>query len=145
MLLFSALDAAEQNCAADNDDEEYSKDLEVLKQLRVEEDEIALKELQARKESIKKKIAKRKAILGGAEKMLVADVAEPSKDIEIKNLTRQDFHEYRLAHPGPKSKAAYRVWAQNGADRPDFKPYSRRGRGRGRGGSTVVNHFKYSF
>ncbi|XP_065643510.1 uncharacterized protein LOC136075121 isoform X5 [Hydra vulgaris] len=39
-------------------------DLEVLKQLRVEEDEIALKELKIRKESIKKQIAKRKAILG---------------------------------------------------------------------------------
>ncbi|XP_065643508.1 uncharacterized protein LOC136075121 isoform X3 [Hydra vulgaris] len=51
-----ALDVAEQSCAANDEDKEYAKDLEVLKQLRVEEDEIALKELKIRKESIKKQI-----------------------------------------------------------------------------------------
>ncbi|XP_065668695.1 uncharacterized protein LOC136088599 isoform X1 [Hydra vulgaris] len=117
-------------------------DLEVLKQLRVEEDEIALKELKIRKESIKKQIAKRKAILEFAENKIVSG---PSKDIEAKNLTRQDFDAYRRSHPGPKSRAAFRVWKENGADRPGFTPYPRRVRGRDRGGSTVVNNFSYTF
>ncbi|XP_065665966.1 uncharacterized protein LOC136087357 isoform X5 [Hydra vulgaris] len=112
-----ALDVAEQSCAANDEDKEYAKDLEVLKQLRVEEDEIALKELKIRKESIKKQI----------------------------DLTRQDFDAYRRSHPGPKSRAAFRVWKENGADRPGFTPYPRRVRGRDRGGSTVVNNFSYTF
>ncbi|XP_065643507.1 uncharacterized protein LOC136075121 isoform X2 [Hydra vulgaris] len=43
-----ALDVAEQSCAANDEDKEYAKG--------VEEDEIALKELKIRKESIKKQI-----------------------------------------------------------------------------------------
>ncbi|XP_065665963.1 uncharacterized protein LOC136087357 isoform X2 [Hydra vulgaris] len=130
-----ALDVAEQSCAANDEDKEYAKDLEVLKQLRVEEDEIALKELKIRKESIKKQIE-------FAENKIVSG---PSKDIEAKNLTRQDFDAYRRSHPGPKSRAAFRVWKENGADRPGFTPYPRRVRGRDRGGSTVVNNFSYTF
>ena len=69
----------------------------------------------------------------------------------FKNLTRADFDEYRLNHPGPKSTKAFQKWKSfGGKDAPWFKwrvgrqNWGRggrgrggRGRGRARGGSVV--------
>ncbi|XP_065648592.1 uncharacterized protein LOC136077988 isoform X1 [Hydra vulgaris] len=108
----------------------------VIQHIKIVDLYLAKKELELRKTAIKQQIArkreelaKRKEIIAAGQHLLqsVSSTSSLPSGAQSGNqallgLSRSDFLVWRRSHPGPKSKRAFRIWAQNGGkDLPHFK------------------------
>ncbi|XP_065648593.1 uncharacterized protein LOC136077988 isoform X2 [Hydra vulgaris] len=99
----------------------------VIQHIKIVDLYLAKKELELRKTAIKQQIARKREELAKRKEIIVSSTSSLPSGAQSGNqallgLSRSDFLVWRRSHPGPKSKRAFRIWAQNGGkDLPHFK------------------------